>query len=153
LYFIDEKNVRRDLVEDRVSTRDAAIYLFLVFGYQLRIWYPVSVPSVDEFVAAWPDFALSLASGATTIGGFVLCYRANGADSGDNFVERFVALAWVSVVQLTLVAFPIYMTAKYIAPQFLIDSEAEIAFLLHLVFYARLWLMFLRLRADLGHAV
>jgi hypothetical protein len=153
LYFLDETSLRRDLVESRVSSTDFAIYLFLVFGIQFRIWYPVSIPSLEEFIGSWIEFSAYLASKIITIGGFLACFRANGGSLGEAFVERFVAFAWVCLVQLTLVAVPFYLATEKYAPQLVDQWYALIPVVLHLAFYLRLWLMIRRLSADIEHAV
>jgi len=52
------------------------------------------------------DLAVGLVVLALTVGGILVCFSANGANNGRDFVERFVCLSFPVTIRLTVFGFP-----------------------------------------------
>lgn len=101
MYILDASRLRDDLVHNRVSTADFAIYAFLVAGVSLPIWVPHRAQPYSWSVAL--EYGASIAHLVVAAYGTRACYIANGRSAGRDFLNRFVSLGWVIGARVALV--------------------------------------------------
>ena len=117
MYFTDMRRLRRELVRGELDPGDGAIYVFLMFGLAVPLWYP---QPIDPTFTALPTSGVLL--GFINLGiaavGVWYCYRANGGSTGVRFAETFTAVAWVASVRLLLGLVLPLLVALYVVVTF-----------------------------------
>ena len=139
MYFLDDKSLARDLARRAVPQSDVAIYVFLLMGGQIPVWYPAPFPEKAGFTPDPVAFLSGLAAIAIGVYGVRAAWRANGGNDGENFAERFVALGWVSGFQIALVAAPVFLSFALYAPEIARAWTPAFWVIVTLVYFWRVW--------------
>ena len=108
MYILDARRLRDDLIRNRVSETDFAIYAFLAAGVSVPIWVPPQV-ELRSFPGAI-EYGAAIAHIAVAALGTRACYIANGCSNSRDFLNRFISLAWVVGARLVLLlAIPVML--------------------------------------------
>ena len=102
MHFLSTQNVVSDLVEDRISNKNAAEYyfantIFLTFWSYYSLYFGLASRGLLFFAECG---AVMLA----TILGITACYQANGGSSGRDFVLRATCLSFPIMVKVYTVS-------------------------------------------------
>jgi len=97
MYLWRIRRLRRELIAAPLSEGASVSYLiaFTLFYFVLIMLHSL-VPSDPP--PAWYPLYLTLLF-AIKIIGICICYRVNGGSKGENFLKRYIALAWVELIR------------------------------------------------------
>lgn len=101
MYFWRIRKLRHELVIKPLSEKDSVNYLmaFTIFYFVLIFLHALHP---RDYVS--PYYLLFLLSFFTIkIGGIYYCYRTNGGNKGEFFLQRYLALAFVEMMRFILI--------------------------------------------------
>ena len=139
MYFINIKQLKKDIIEKRFSEKDRFIYI-LVFIMLDTIFLeltflPITEPNYEPSII---DYASSIMTILVTFLGTYFIYKANGGVKGDDFAGKYFSLTWVRSIQFLLFFFPaiiiFFILDAYLFQ--LSDINNEIVFFLFLSVYS-----------------
>jgi hypothetical protein len=110
VYILDASRLRDDLVHNRVSPTDFAIYAFLIANVAIPIWVPQRA-ALDTYSMVF-NYGVAIGHLVIAAYGTRVCYVANGSSTGRDFLNRFISLGWIVGVRLALLlAIPLSLLA------------------------------------------
>jgi len=99
MYFIDLQGLKRELTTTGLREREKLEYLVaLAFAYALAFTQAGFRGAEPWSVAGWLMWIAGL---LITIGGLLVCFRRNGGNSGQQFLERYLSVGWVLGMRLS----------------------------------------------------
>lgn len=122
MYFWKIDNLKKDLVNEKVTEKDLFCYLlipavFIMIMMELALWLP------PEEGNHW-DLILSVSNVLICFLGLIYCFVKNGGGMGKDFLKRYVSVSFVMAIRLTVFMIPafflIYTSYFFIYPD---DTE------------------------------
>jgi len=97
VYFWNIKKLKADLISNEVSQRD--IMYYLLASTILTVGVIESMRFLpQESVNMW-DYIDAMSRILITVIGVIWVYRSNGGNLGVRFAERYLAIAWVTLIR------------------------------------------------------
>ena len=127
MYFINIKQLKEDIVNDKFSEGDTFIYFFVSFILNTILFEINNYIPAEEVV--FLDYYISLIIIVVNITGVYLMYKGNGAEKGESFIERYISIIWVMSIILLLPLF-IGFAFSIVIANFFIDITLEFNFLI-----------------------
>ena len=102
MYWFNIKALKDDLKKGKLTQKDQMLYLLATFTFatimqELATYFPI------EDSATYLDYIDSLLYLVILISGIIYSYIVNGANSGKNFMQRYISISFVLGVRYTII--------------------------------------------------
>lgn len=118
MYIWNINKLKKQLLSQTITERDNFNYLL---ANMLIILFPVlKQGSLNNF-----DIYNDIANLIITVAGLLFVYHCNGGKNGSDIIIRYLAIAWVSVIRLTVILYLPFSFAFYSFQYFVIGTFSE----------------------------
>ena len=103
MYFINIKQLKEDIVNHEFREKDRFIYVFIsIILYTIFTELSFLASLESSTIPLITDYISSAGTVIITIMGTYYLYRANGGDSGEDFLGRYFSIVWVVSIRLMI---------------------------------------------------
>lgn len=106
MYFINIKELKKDIVEKKFSEKDRFIYIMLYIGLS-AILFELLISFPDDTILTIYDYTASTISVLILLIGSYFIYKENGANNGEDFAGKYFSIIWVVSWRVVLAIIPL----------------------------------------------
>ena len=101
MYWLNIKALKEDLKKGELSQKEQMLYILATFTFvaimqELAVYFPI------EDSATYLDYIDSFLYLLILISGIIYSYIVNGANSGKNFMQRYISISFVLGIRYTI---------------------------------------------------
>ncbi|MBR9788621.1 MAG: hypothetical protein GYB40_11860 [Vibrionaceae bacterium] len=124
MYLWNIEALKRDIVGGRFTEKDRFIYalIYIVFS---AVAFEYIQDSDTEHSNVW-DQVEAIANIVVVLAGTYFAYRANGADSGSDFLGRYFSLGFVVTIRFLALLVPIVILRLMYESPFGVENEVTV---------------------------
>jgi len=106
IYFINIKQLKKDIINRDFNERDRFIYMFIyIIGYESLLTLFYLLPSEESVTLTLLDYVDTIGTFLIITIGTYFLYRANGGRQGEDFLGRYFSIVWVVGIRTLLLYF------------------------------------------------
>ncbi|WP_372378341.1 hypothetical protein ACBZ91_04335 [Vibrio natriegens] len=124
MYFWNIEALKRDILGGRLTEKDRFIYA-LIYIVSSAAAFEYFQGSNNEYTNIW-DQIEAISNVVVVLAGTYFTYRANGANSGRDFLGRYFSLGFVVTIRFSVILFPIVVLLQMYDSAFGVENEVTV---------------------------